>query len=145
MDWKKITSQESINEIMDAYYGFHDSCICSMECKSGASVIDEGSMSGIKTDCSLVIRFESQMPLFHKEPDKKSIELKFIGLRRLNLIGYQNNYFCNVMSCYLSFHRGYIIWSEDNGFDPESYQDDVLFKEPMSTFVVADRLEWRFV
>jgi len=63
----------------------------------------------------------------------------------MNLIGYQSNYFCEILSCYLSFYKGLIIWSEDESFDPESYHDTVLLEEPMSTFVVANRLEWRFI
>lgn len=101
-------------------------------------------MSGITDNCNVVIKFESQMPAFHKHAEKKSLELKFIGLRRLNLIGYQDNYFCDISGCYLSFYNGLIVWSEDESFNPEKYRDDRLFEEPMETFIVANHLEWRF-
>jgi len=142
--WKQINNQTDIDNLLTEYFGFHDSCICSVEYKSGAKVDEKGSMHGISEDCALVVRFDSQMPSFHKQPDKKTLELKFIGLRRMNLIGHQDNYFCNIQSCYLSFYSGYIVWSDDNCFDLENYHDTALLEEPMSTFVVADRLEWQF-
>ena len=143
--WNQINNQADINNLLTEYYEFHDSCICSVDYKSGAKVNKEGSMNGISEECALIVRVERQVPLFHERLDKKMLELKFVGLRRMNLIGYQSNYFCEILSCYLSFYKGLIIWSEDEGFDPESYHDTVLLEEPKSTFVVANRLEWRFV
>jgi len=143
--WNHINNQADIDNLLAEYYDFHDSCICSVDYISGANVNEKGSMHGINKDCILLMRFDSQMPEFDKQPEKKSLELKFIGLRRIDLIGYQDNYFCNISSCYLSFYNDYIIWSDDEYFDPEYYNDATLFKPPMSTYVIADRLEWRFI
>ena len=143
--WNQINNQTDIVRLQSEYFRFHDSCICSVVYQSGASVDESGSMSGTSKKCALVIRLDSQMPLFHHQPDKKSLELKFIGLRRMNLIGYQDNYFSDMLSCYLSFFKKYIVWSDDDGFDPENYMETELLNEPMSSFVIADRLEWRFV
>ena len=142
--WKQVNSQEDIDYLLDEYYGFHDSCITAVEYISGAKVDEKGSMSGIDKNCALIVRFDSQMPL-HKLPKNATLELKFIGLRRMNLIGYQENYFSDISSCYLAFYKDFIVWSEDDYFEPETYNDDELLKRPMYTFVVADRLEWRFV
>ena len=145
MLWNQIRNQADIDFLLSEYYRFHDSCICAVDYTSGAKVDDNGNMRLISNDCALVIRFDSQMSAFHKQSDKKSLELKFIGLRRLNLIGFQNNYFSDISSCYLSFYNDFIIWSDNGYFDPEKYSEALVFKEPMSTFVVADSLEWRFI
>ena len=142
--WNTVINQIDIDDLLAEYYGFHDSCICSVDYISGAKIDEKGYMGGIDRECTLIIRFESQMPEFHKQPDKKILLLKFIGLRRLSLVGYLDNYFCANISCYLSFYKEFIIWSDDDGFDPENYRDTVMFEEPMPTFVVANRLEWRF-
>lgn len=141
--WTQINNQADIDNLLTEYCGFHDSCLYSVEYKSGAKVDENWAMCGINKNCALIVRFDSQA--FHKSPDKKTLELKFIGLRRMNLIGRQDNYFSEILSCYLSFYKGFIIWSEDDDFDPKRYNDTALFKEPMATFIVADRLEWRFV
>ena len=82
--WNRIDSQGDIDNLLAAYYGFHDSCICSVEYKSGAMVKEDGFMSGISEDCT-------------------------------------NEY-----------------------FNPENYETTELIAEPMETYVVANRLEWRF-
>ena len=143
--WNQINSQADIENLLYLYNNFHDSCICSVTYKSGAYVDEKGSMHGIHEDGVLFVRFDSQSPSYHLESRRKSLELKFIGLRRINLIGFQDNYFCEILSCYLAFYKGYIIWSEDDCFDPDNYSDNELLKEPMSTFIIANRLEWRFV
>lgn len=145
MCWFQIKSQTDIDHLLDEYYGFHDSCIVSVNYESGARISSDGSMYGVNKNCSLIMKFESQMPKYHEHPEKKTLELKFNGLRRCNLIGYQENYFSGLIACHLSLYQGFIVWSDDDWFDPEKYQDTSLLKEPMATFVVADGLEWRFV
>lgn len=145
MCWYQIESRADIENLLAEYYGFHDSCIVAVNYVSGACVDIKGAMHNIDNNCSLIVKFESQMPAFHKHPEKKSLELKFTGLRRLNLIGYQSNYFSDISSCYLAFYKQFIIWSDNYYFDPCAYEDKVLFEEPMSTFIVADKLGWRFV
>ena len=73
--WNQINNQADINNLLTEYYEFHDSCICSVDYKSGAKVDEEGSMHGICEECALTVRFESQMPLFHARLDKKSWSL----------------------------------------------------------------------
>jgi len=145
MCWHQIESQLDIENLIAEYYGFHDSCIVAVNYVSGAGVDSNGSMHSIDKYCNLIVKFESQISAFHTHPEKKSLELKFTGLRRLNLTGYQNNYFCDISSCNLVFYKEFIIWSDDDSFDPDTYSNKVLLEEPMSTFIVADKLEWRFV
>jgi len=144
MSWNQISTQADIDNLLSEYSGFHDSCICSVEYVSGAKVNEEGWMGGTVKDCALIMTFNSQMAAFVKEPEKRVLELKFVGLRRLNLIGHQDNYFGEITSCHLSFYDGHIIWADTAYFDPADFAEEQILEEPMTTFVISDRLEWRF-
>lgn len=41
--------------------------------------------------------------VFQRQWEPKTIELQFIGLRQLHLIGWQDNYLCNILEAYLAF------------------------------------------
>ncbi|MCL2060220.1 MAG: hypothetical protein FWH01_14405 [Oscillospiraceae bacterium] len=144
MDWIRIINQDDMDYLMSEYNGFHDSCIYSAYYISGAMVDEEDCMKWERDDCVLVLKFDSQSPPHDDEFYKKSIELKFIGLRRINLIGYRDNYFCEILSCHLSFYDGFIVWADDDSFDPNNVDTTTLYDETMHSFVVANRLEWRF-
>lgn len=144
MEWVPIRTTDDIAVLMEAYAGFHDSCIVSAQYVSGASVDERFAMHGKDPDCVLVLAFESQMASFFKPPSMKTLELRFIGLRRLNLAGYEDRYFCEIQSCYLDFHQDRILWADSDDFDAEATEGTPLHREPMTTFVLADRLEWRF-
>lgn len=142
--WFDVTSQDDIDTLLNEYYGFHDSCIVSVQYTSGAAVDDAGFM-GSRGNNYLIIRFDSQMPTFFNQSKKKTLELKFSVLRRINLIGIQDNYFCDISDCYLAFYQNHIIWANTECFNPLEYFGDKLLDEYMNTFVIADHLSWRFV
>ena len=145
MSWNQVHNQKDIDLLLSEFSGFHDSCICSAEYISGANVDEKARMSWERENCTLLVRFQSQYSIFTENSHKKSLELRFNSLRRLNLIGSKNDYFCDIFSCYLSFHNGLIVWADDGSFNPDSPGVFELVDETMPTFVVADRLEWRFV
>ena len=77
---------------MSAYGDFHDACIVSLNFQSGAFVDDKSAMHfGGPEERVLSVVFQRQW-----EP--KTIELQFIGLRQLHLIGWQDNYLCNILN-----------------------------------------------
>ncbi len=138
MEWREIKNQADINTLMDEYYNFHDSCIISVNYISGANIDNSGGMRGVSKDSHLIIKFDSQIK-------RQSLELKFVGLRRINLIGYQYNYSSSIFECYLSFFGDFIVWSDNEYFDPNNYANLELLKEPMTTFVISDKLEWHLL
>lgn len=137
--WNCIKDTKDIEYLLNIYCNFHDTCICNLKYISGAEVDNEGAMQcGDSEDSKLNIIFQSQMV-------RKTLELQFIGLRRINLIGYQENYFCDIFSCYLSLYNGYIVWADTEYFNPESPCENKLLDESMTSFIVADGLKWRFI
>lgn len=137
--WNYVKDNEDIKEVLDKYCYFHDSCISHIEYVSGAKVDKEGNMGCEGSESfKLNITFQSQVI-------KKSLEMQFSGLRRINLIGYKENYFCDIFSCYLALYKGYIVWADDDCFNPEKPCENNLIDEQMTSFIVADSLRWRFI
>lgn len=144
-DWNPIQTQEDIERLMSAYGDFHDSCIVSLNFQSGAYVDEDWSMHfGDAQARVLSVVFQCQW-----EP--KTIALRFIGLRQLHLVGWQDNYLCEISEAYLSFHHGLlpwqpervIVWSDNGSFDPA--QIDGTIHEPADTYIIANELRWRMV
>lgn len=136
--WYEIKTQKDVTFLIEHYFGFHDSTIVRAE------YIDESEQS----DGSFVIDSKAiLLSLFFKTPwIKYELELRFIGLRRINLIGFVENYSSEMSGCYLDFYKEKIIFANDASFDPaKPLQTKLLDKEPMITFVVADELNWRFL
>ena len=72
-------------------------------------------------------------------------------MRQLHLVGWQDNYLCEISEVYLSFHHGLlpgqpecmIVWSDNGSFDP--VQIDGTIHEPADTYIIANELRWRTV
>jgi len=141
--WQAIQNETDIQTLMKNYYGFHDTCIVAAKYTSGAMVDGNGSMELLAEANNLTLYLESQVAHSY-DASKKRIALRFSGLQRMNLIGIQNHYFCDLFSCYLHFYKGHIVWASDGGFNPEADYSGGLLNAPKDTFVAADQLEWRF-
>ncbi|MGL6216761.1 MAG: hypothetical protein ACRC36_01910 [Lacrimispora sphenoides] len=147
MNWKEIKYQKDIEELLDVYGGFHDSCIANFCYESGAGVTPDKSMHfGGASDHALRVTFQRQW-------DPITIELFFSGLRRLHLVGWQDNYFCDIMSAYLAFHdkllpgkpNRVIVWADTDLFDTEKVVASNALVEPADTYIVSNDLKWRII
>lgn len=97
-NWHCIKEQKDIDFLLDTYGYFHDSCIVSLNYQSGAFVDDESAMFfGDADDRRLSVIFQRQWK-------PKTIELQFSGLRQMHIVGWQNNYLCDILDAYLTFH-----------------------------------------
>lgn len=143
--WKTISTQDDLEALYEEYFGFHDSCIVAVNYQSGAGVDRKGTLycPGAGGHRMSVI-FQSQMA-------KRSLELYFIGVRQVHLIGWEYNYSCNICEAYLSFVEGLlpgelgkqIVWSNYSAFDPHKIDNAV--HEPADTYIIANELRWRYV
>ena len=87
--WNEIKSEIDIENLMKEYSGFHDSCIVSINYHSGAFVNDKGAMAnGELLEHSIEMVLHSQC--------NKPIELRFTGVRKCNIVGWEDNYFCDI-------------------------------------------------
>ncbi|MBQ9994459.1 MAG: hypothetical protein IJP17_07085 [Clostridia bacterium] len=147
--WNQIRCEEDINKLMAEYSQFHDSCIVSVNYKSGSEVDEQGAMRyGGLSEHTLDMVLHSQL--------HAPIELRFIGLRKCNIVGWQDNYFCDIFGAYLSLHTDLlektrddilVVWADWDGFDPAKYiEEEIISADGRNcTYVVAEKLLWRMV
>ena len=141
-EWKEIKTQEDIEELLDAYGGFHDACLTRAAFQSGTSVDEDLSMCfGNAEEYTLHVTFERQWR-------PKTLEMNFIGLRQFHLVGAEDNYWPDLFEAYLTFADGLlpgepqrlIVWS-DVPFDLKDLHTGI--EEPGDTYIIANRLQWK--
>ena len=141
-EWKEIKTQEDIEELYDAYGGFHDGCLIHAVFQSGTSVDEKLTMCfGNAEEYTLRVTFERQWR-------PKTLEMNFIGLRQFHLVGAEDNYPPDLFEAYITFAEGLlpgepkrlIVWS-DVPFDPKNLHNGI--EEPGDTYIIANRLQWR--
>ena len=145
--WHEINSAKDIDYLFEFYGGFHDSCIKELRYASGAMVTaDRAMFFGKSQDRQVDIVFQSQW-------NPNEIEMRFVGMRRMNITGWQSNYLCEIFGCHLAFHNDLIagldddliVWSDNSGFNPKQLLDRQILSEPGVSFIIAEKLSWREV
>ncbi|OBY11855.1 hypothetical protein [Clostridium paraputrificum] len=143
--WKNIKTEDDIEELFNIYGGFHDSCIVSVNFKSGAFVDNEMAMNfGDAQSRKLHV-------VFHRQWQPSAIELCFTGLRQLHLVGWQDNYLCDIFDAYISIHNKLlpgkpeqvIVWADTYYFDINNINNRIA--EPANTYIIANELKWRII
>ena len=144
-EWKLIKTKKDIDELMEYFYGFHDTCINSISYVSGNKVNEDRSMVfGTLDDYKLNIVFDSQW--------KSQIELCFTGVRRMHLVGLEDNYSNDIFDASISFYNNIlpskhfvpkkvIVWADDSNFDIKDIDNSL--SEPSITYIIAHELKWR--
>lgn len=147
-DWKVVETENDIEELLDCFHGFHDSIIKSIAYESGNYVMENNAMVfAIPGEYELHVVFEGQW-----EP--KRIELCFNGVRRLHLIGLEDNYTNDILDAYLAFHNDLlpskyrapnkvIVWADDSCFEIKNISN--ALEEPSTTYIIASSLKWRIL
>lgn len=144
--WYDVLTQSDIDDLMDAYGGFHDACIVSVNFASGMHVDKKMTMHfGDLEQYALKI-------VFHSQWSDYALELHFAGLRRLHLVGIQDNYSNDIFDASIKFYDNLlsskyqtparvIVWADRGDFDVNSI--DSQLTEPADTYVIAHSLKWR--
>jgi len=147
--WNEIKNEADIQNLMKEYSGFHDSCIISINYHSGAFIDNKRSMGyGGLLDYRIEMILHSQL--------NKPIELRFTGVRKCNIVGWEDNYFCDIYSAYLNFHNDLlgktrddrlIVWANWDGFNPINYTEEetISTNGKHVTYVIAEKLFWRIM
>ena len=146
-EWKTVNNEKDIVYLMNAYSDFHDACLVEASFKSGYSVDEEQAMH-FPAEKSNALHM-----IFHSQSYDKPLELIFSGVRKYCIAGWQNYYYCDIMDCYLKAHNDLItgrddpliVWADDSSFNPKKLYDRKILDEPITSFVIADNLKWRFL
>ncbi len=144
--WNEIRTEEDIETLMVKCAGFHDSCIVSVNYSSGAMVDENGGMTdGTPYEHSVEMLLQSQWA--------GTIRLRFTGVRKCSIVGWQDNYFCDIFGAYVGFCTDLlgrtrddrlIVWADHGGFNPMKYSEEKLISPSGTncTYIVAQSLSW---
>ncbi|MDE6618720.1 MAG: hypothetical protein K2K13_06820 [Clostridiales bacterium] len=147
-EWHEVCTQKDIDDILDTYGGFHDACIVSVNFASGMHVDSANAMHFDEYDTyTLNI-------VFHSQWSNYALELHFAGLRRLHLVGVQDNYTNEIFDASIKFYDNIlpskyqtparvIVWADRENFDINDI--DSQLTEPADTYVIAHSLKWRLI
>lgn len=142
-----VQDQEDADRLLQAYGGFHDSCLVESYYRSGASVDEEGAMGfGGEKDRELHL-------ILHSQWKSRPLDLCFTGVRTHCIAGWSDLYDCCLLDGYLKFHTDLIpgrdepliVWADWDGFSPYRMQERELLAEPMTSYVIASGLKWRYL
>lgn len=148
MCWTEITDQAAIDKLMGEFGGFHDSCIVSVNYQSGNYVNKDGAMGCGDSDEHTISM------IFHSQWLKKPLELCFSGVKRCEITGFREMYFCEILDATLEFRTDLmgktrddrlIVWADWSGFNPLTY----TYRYPLDngyevTYIIAEKLKYRF-
>lgn len=148
MMWIEVKDDAAIEKLMNDFYGFHDSCVILMNYISGNFVDEKCTMGcGDLNSHILLLRVDSQF--------EKRLEMRFTGVRKCLLTGFQDNYFCNLYDATLEFRTDLlgktrddklILWADRSDFNPVTYEDRYPINNGYeATYIVAEKLSYRFL
>lgn len=146
--WYEVSTQKDIDTLLDSYEGFHDACIVSVTYISGIYVDSEKNMHFDEYD-----KYQLNI-VFHSQWSDYALELHFAGLRRLHLVGVQDNYGNDIFDASIKFYDNLlpskyqtparvIVWADREDFDINNI--DSQLTEPADTYVIAHSLKWRLI
>ena len=72
-----------------------------------------------------------------------AVSYTHLDVYKRQIIGYRENYFCDISDCYLDFYNHFIIWSDNAYLNPENYVEEGILKYPLHSIIIADSLQWR--
>ncbi|RAZ79287.1 hypothetical protein [Planococcus halotolerans] len=134
MNWNKLNDQIDIENFMELFGGFHDSCLKELYMWNENSVDENFSMSmSIHLDTCVRVLFQRQAP------EHSAIELLFKGITQFHIIPRAEGQDSIIYGSKLMFKEGLFYWAED-----EEWQIDQPFLRPRS-WISAKELFWRDV
>lgn len=136
MRFSKISTQEDIQELMNKFGYFHDSCIKEIRYISGGYVSKRTSdinrpMYPVNSRRSVHIIFQSQ------NAEYSVIEMKFDFIQKLNLAPRNEDYDCVIYDASLVVIGDLFYWSEWGNFKMEDIEIE------NGTWISSKEVGWR--
>ncbi len=131
MEYIEIKDDKDMKKLLQVFNWFHDSCIKELKYYSGGYVEENGSMYPFNSSRCVKVIFQSQTA------NIRVIEMKFDGIKKLNLVPRDEKYDCVIYGASLKKINGLFYWSEWENFKIED-----LIKED-GTWISAQKISWR--
>ena len=130
MEWIKLETQDNINNLMNDFYEFHDSCIKECSYITGMYV-DEKKNMGQDSTSSIKLLYQSQLC--------NSIEICFEDIKEVNIHTYDNNnYFNNISDATFFIEDGFIYWANILDWDKSNDNNEI-------TYIICKKAKYRKV
>lgn len=113
MEWLEVKNNKDIENLMQTFGGFHDSCLKEVYMWTKSYVNDNLSMS-LVPDTNVRILFQRQ----YRNPS--AIELLFSGVAQFHMVPSPENYDSIIYGAKLALHKGLLYWANDNSWEPEN-------------------------
>ena len=132
MDWIEVKDSKDIENVLDIFGGFHDSCLKELYMWTESYVDEDLSMGmWVELDTNVRILFQRQ----YRDPS--AIELLFEGVTQFHIVPSPINYDSIIYDVKLILHKGLFYWADDYNWDPEDYTLDT------NSWISAKSLKWR--
>ena len=131
-NWIDIHNEADLNQLLETYGGFHDSCLKELRYVSGAYVRDNLWMHPFNDQRKLYL-------LMQRQSESNSVlELEFSGLVQMNLQPNDENYTCEILDVSMFLEDGKIWWGDSSWFQTEREKYD-------GTWLCAKQVRWRIL
>ncbi len=129
MEWIELKSQEDINNFMNDFYSFHDSCIKECSYITGMSVDEKNNMGQDSANSKIKMIFQSQLC--------RPIEICFEEIQEANIHTYNTNeYFNDIYEATFFIEDGLIYWANINEWNKNNTEQEI-------TYIVSKKVKYR--
>ncbi len=127
MDWKNVTSQNDIDEIMKKFYNFHDSCVIEFFCKTGMYVDERKYMRQDE---------ESEIKMILKSQLGGTIEIHFERIKQMNIHIYdKSKYFNNIDGAKMYMNNNLIFWADSMEWNETNIDNEI-------TYIICEKIKY---
>ncbi|WP_421381849.1 hypothetical protein ACOJQI_21220 [Bacillus salacetis] len=132
MEWAEIKTSKNIEDLLESFGAFHDSCLKELY-MSTESYVDENLSMGMSAELDTSVRM-----LFQRQARNPSaIELLFEGVTQFHIVPSPINHDSIIYDAKLILHNGLFYWTDDCEWEPENNTDG------SNRWISAKRLKWR--
>nr|WP_106779122.1 hypothetical protein [Lysinibacillus timonensis] len=132
MEWFEIKNNKDIENLLQTFGGFHDSCLKELYMWTESYVDDNLSMSPVP-ETNVRILFQRQ---YH---NPSAIELLFKDVAQFHIVPSPDNYDSIIYDAKLILHKGLLYWANDYNWEPENS----MLTE--TSWLSAKSIKWRDV
>ena len=134
-EWTQIENQQDIDNLMDAFDCFHDSCLKELKYISGMYVEKESKgMAAVNDKREVHVIIQRQWAPY-------VLEMIFEKIVCMGLKPQDDDYDGVIYDAHITKENGYWVW-----FDSTDFKDDYreMYNYSNVTFIKAKKIKWRF-
>ncbi len=131
MDFCEINTDYDVEQLMNDFGSFHDSCIKELVYISGGYVEENGAMNPFDSVKCVIIVFQSQ------EAKYRTIEVKFEGVVQMNLVPKPDDYDNIIYEASLIKNNELFYWAGWGNFQVKDPNNS------LGTWISSSKVSWR--